>query len=134
MTNALQSKIDLTDHELSVLSLELAKRRSILTAYVLLFFLGGVGAHQFYIGNKFRGFVILLAWPAFFISMLGGVGHHKTPELLIFSCVWAFIAMLCLIYDWFTLALQTKGSNDDLESLTIKDLRKARPMDSSVSL
>ena len=44
-------------------------KRSEVVAYLLWWFLGVLGVHQFYLGNKKRGFIYLCVWTLFFLCI-----------------------------------------------------------------
>jgi TM2 domain-containing membrane protein YozV len=66
-----------------------ASQKSVGLAYVLWFFLGGLGVHQFYLGNNSRGlFNLILAISTGIISGLTGV-----PLSLAFTAYWIYEAV-----------------------------------------
>ena len=62
----------------------MTNEKELVWAYVFLFVLGGFGAHKFYLGDSFMGFLYMLTFGLF------GFGF---------------------IYDFFTLPLQVKKAN-----------------------
>ena len=61
--NNLHLKQDLSSHQLAVLNSELeAHKKSPLIAYLLWFFLGGLGAHRYYLGNIGMGIAMTLTF------------------------------------------------------------------------
>lgn len=64
MSTLTSRKSELTSEELSILQIELEKQGKNMTlAYVLWFFLGGIGIHRFYVGDTKTGILMLcLNW------------------------------------------------------------------------
>ncbi|WP_374763839.1 TM2 domain-containing protein [Yunchengibacter salinarum] len=52
-----------------------SRRKSVLVAYLLWFFLGGFGVHRFYLGATFSGFVMLAVAGVSFLTMIILIGH-----------------------------------------------------------
>lgn len=63
----LLTKQNMNPQQLAIVGQEFAKKaKSKTTAYLFWFFLGALGAHRFYVGDKTRGFFMLIT--------LGGIG------------------------------------------------------------
>lgn len=67
--------------------------KSVGTAYVLLFFFGGLGAHHFYLRNPGRGAFMLIVWA---IGILALVSNPADPPLL-FGIALVSLGVLVLI-------------------------------------
>jgi len=69
----LQLKSQLNEKQLVIFNQEYdKKKKSVLIAWLLWFFLGGLGIHRFYLGKTLSGIVllaltILISWATFFI-------------------------------------------------------------------
>lgn len=57
------------------------------TAYLLLFFLGGFGAHHFYLGNVGRGILFIILWWVGWATTSIGLG----VLLLIICVIWIIV-------------------------------------------
>lgn len=79
-----------------------AKRKS--TAYLLWFFLGGVGAHKFYLGRPLAGALYIAACGGFWILLLT---KTSVPAALVLSV----IAAVSLVVDLFTIPSQVAAAN-----------------------
>ena len=79
-----------------------AKRKS--TAYLLWFFLGGVGAHKFYLGRPLAGALYIAACGGFWILLLT---KTSVPAALLLSVV----AAVSLLVDLFTIPSQVAVAN-----------------------
>lgn len=64
-----------------------ASRKSVGVAYLLLIFLGGFGAHRFYLGRVGSGVAMLLLNFIGWVTLLAGVGLI----LLGFAWLWMFV-------------------------------------------
>ncbi|WP_454278310.1 TM2 domain-containing protein [Sphingomonas sp. Marseille-Q8236] len=64
-----------------------ASRKSVGVAYLLLIFLGGFGAHRFYLGRTGSAFGMLLLNFVGWLTLLAGVGL----VLLGFAWLWLFV-------------------------------------------
>lgn len=80
--------------------------KSVGAAYCFLIFLGGTGAHRFYLGDTGRGIAMLLLMGGFFI----GTAADLTPLPL--GCLLALWIMQLI--DLFTLAGDVKAHNGRL--------------------
>lgn len=58
-------------------------------AYVLWFFLGGLGMHRFYLGRPFTGLILLLLVPAGIVMMLSK--NHYGAFLVIIGAAWLIL-------------------------------------------
>ena len=92
-----------------------AEKKSASVSYLLFFFFYFFGAHQFYLGEKKKGFIRLVVNFAFIISGIIFVSHSINSKeaigyaliLLIFACLMLFY----LIYDLVTLNKKIKETN-----------------------
>lgn len=66
--------------------------KSVMVAYVLWFFAGLAGAHRFYLGRSFSGFILLLISLFGVILMFAGIG----AILLAFSVIWLLWDMIAI--------------------------------------
>lgn len=66
--------------------------KSVMVAYVLWFFAGLAGAHRFYLGRSFSGFILLLISLLGVILMFAGIG----AILLAFSVIWLLWDMIAI--------------------------------------
>ncbi|QSZ28046.1 TM2 domain-containing protein [Aceticella autotrophica] len=112
MSEVLYDKQKLTEKQLSILSSEMEKyKKSTTVAYLLWLFLGGLGAHKFYLGKIGMGFLYL---SMFIIGWLT-VGIYIGIVILI-------ILGIFLIYDLFTIPSQIKSIYEYEEKRTIDRL------------
>lgn len=92
----------LSDRELTIFNAELDRsRRSTPIAYALWFFLGGVGAHNFYIGKVIWGLVYMFLLGTGWIFLISGfiaAGASSDPDV---GAAGAGLALL----GWLALAL-----------------------------
>lgn len=93
------------------------KNKSVKVAYFLAAFLGFQGAHQFYLGNWFRGLLLaaLIHLPMFWFAYLNdkfektGEQIPLAPLLVIFFALLG--GMILFAWDLFTLRKQVKNLN-----------------------
>jgi TM2 domain-containing membrane protein YozV len=98
--NSILSKHDLTTQELQILSSEMEKRKkSSGTAWLLWFFLGGIGGHRYYLGKTGTAILMTLT--------LGCLGF------------WTLI-------DLFLLSGMIRNTNAEIERQIIKEIRVLR--------
>ncbi|MCX8045749.1 MAG: TM2 domain-containing protein [Anoxybacillus gonensis] len=98
--NGIMSKHDLTTQELQILTSEMEKRKkSSGTAWLLWIFLGGIGAHRYYLGKIGTGVLMTLT-----IGCLG---------------IWTFI-------DLFLLSGMIRKTNEGIERTIIEEIRVVR--------
>ena len=101
-TPLVELKRTLTPNELAIVSSEMATRRkSVGVVYALWFFLGGLGAHWFYLGERWRALTYWLMAPAVFLVTVVVWGLY--PAI---ACAWIVGAVLAvrLLCEAFTLA------------------------------
>jgi TM2 domain-containing membrane protein YozV len=111
MSEVLYDKQKLTEKQLSILSSEMEKyKKSTTVAYLLWLFLGGFGAHKFYLGKIGMGFLYLS------MSIIGwltvGIGGWVILSILV----------IFLIYDLFMIPSQIKSIYEYEEKRTIDRL------------
>lgn len=104
-------KSDLTMEDLSILNQEFSRRKkSSGTMWFLWFFLGGIGAHRFYLGETAMGIVYvllaLLSIPTAFLSLIP--------------------AGLLWLVDAFTNTSRYDRANERLEQTIINEIRLVR--------
>jgi len=106
-TTPLTLKRTLTLDERTLVSLELANRRkSPLVAYVLWFFAGVLGAHQFYLRNVWDGLFYLLLPPLTLVGM-ASLPDDRADVLIAAVGAWVIV----WVRDLCTLWRQTKRVN-----------------------
>jgi len=115
-------KNKLSSKQLQLLHMELIKqRRNIWIAYLLWFFLGVLGIHQFYIGYSGSK----LHWGGIhIISLILGpilIGSGATGAMLIGSLLLCAVGIK-LIYDMFTIPTQVKKANEIIEYKIIEKI------------
>ncbi|WP_199427110.1 TM2 domain-containing protein [Thermaerobacillus caldiproteolyticus] len=86
--NSILSKHDLTTQELQILSSEMEKRKkSSGTAWLLWIFLGGVGAHRYYLGKTGTAILMTLTlgclgiWTLIDLFLLSGMIRNTNAEI-----------------------------------------------------
>lgn len=86
MDSTFMAKQDLTTQELQVLSSEMENRKkSTGTAWLLLLFLGGFGAHRFYLGHTGIGIAMVITWVLSWFLLLIPIGIWVLVELFLLS-------------------------------------------------
>lgn len=143
----IKAKAGMTAQQLAVLTTEMDKRRrSTGLSYFLLFILSGVGAHQWYLGNKKRAATFMGAfggayfcWFSSFGTMISGTtaSANAAPDAARkiaesaghAGAVWIILAILCMlvfgalwVLDLVTLAKQADQANERIEGAIISDL------------
>lgn len=112
---------DLSDREFAILQSELSQySKSAGLAYVLWFFFGWMGIHQFYIGQILRGVLYLgLCFGGWF-----GVGAAFADAALstITMIMWGMLGIL-LFVDLFTIPSQIKKIRKNKKKEIIKDIQ-----------
>lgn len=118
----IEKKSQLTEKQLTILESEMQKRRKSTTlAYILWFFLGSIGIHQFYLGNTPRGLLYLvlglLGWINVFLGIFGtGLG-------IIFGWLLITVLGLFLLYDLFTMSKQIRAAEEREEERIIEQIQ-----------
>jgi len=109
LAHQVETKAQLSDHQLAVVNSEMMQRRKSLTAaYLLWFFLGGFGAHRFYLGETSSACILLALVLGGWFTIWIYVGFIP----LIIAGVW-------LIVDAFRLPGITERVNARLENTLI---------------
>ena len=102
------AKQELTSKELQLLSAELEKeKKSTTVSWLLLLFLGGFGAHRFYLGHIGLGIAMIIVW---LISI---------PLAFVPIAIW-------LIVDIVLLTSAIKEENNKIEKGIIQDIMLMR--------
>lgn len=131
-----QLKSQLTDRQMAVFNSEIGKhQKSTGLAYVLWFFLGTLGIHQFYLGKAGRGAFYLvmglLAWIALIVAFssamiadpatgagAGGMGVGAFVYIIAFGVLGVF-----LLIDLFTIPRQIRKKIEEKEKELILQLK-----------
>jgi len=116
-------KSQLTEKQLTILDSEMQKhKKSAGVAYVLWFFFGSIGLHQFYIGNTKKGFTYLGLGAIGWISMLTGFLEQSGFAI---SLGWILLAVLgiLLLVDLFTMSKQIRDAEEREEAKIIEQLK-----------
>ena len=129
----IQLKRALTPHDLEVLNSELERRRkSVILAYALWFFLSFLGAHKFYLGKVGQGLLYVLGpTTAAVVVAVGAVAAEerstKAGEVLALLGVAGILAfVIWWILDLFTLHRQTESVNERIERRLLSELKPGR--------
>jgi hypothetical protein len=128
--NVIQLRRNLSEHELSILDSELGKyKKSPALAYVLWFFLGGLGIHKFYIGKTGMGVFYLLLVGGLIGGAITGMSKEMEPAMIIAgSC--SLILGILLLVDLFTIPRQIRRTYVQAERQILSKM-KSTPKDSS---
>lgn len=119
MIDVVKEKTELTPHELAVLSSEFEKKKkSVGVGYLLWFFFGGLGAHRFYIGDKFNGVL-------YFALSVGGLSLSIFGGSPIFFVTSGLVG-IGLLLDAFGLSSAVKSANDKLEEEILREIQATR--------
>jgi hypothetical protein len=133
-----QLKSQLTDRQMNVFNSEIGKhQKSTGLAYVLWFFLGTLGIHQFYLGKAGRGVFYLVlgivGWVALIISLTslavadpaamsdasaGGMAIGSIVAIIVFVVLAVF-----LLIDLFTIPRQIRKKLEEKEKELILQLK-----------
>lgn len=109
---SLAQKQNLSPQQLSLLESEIKKHeKNMVVAYLLCIFLGGLGLHKFYLGNKKSGIIYLV------LTIIGGILSIVGVGLVLL----AIVGILCII-DLFTIPGQIKKSYEELEDRIIGEI------------
>ena len=104
----IQLKRNLSEHDLSILDSELAKyKKSTALAYVLWFFLGGLGIHKFYMGKTGTGVFYLLLVGGLIGGTITGMSKATGPAMIIAGSCGLVLGILLLV-DLFTIPRQIR--------------------------
>ena len=127
--DAIELKRILSEHELSVLDSELAKyKKSTALAYVLWFFLGGLGIHKFYIGKTGMGIFYLLLVGGIIVGAITGMSKELAPAMIIAGSCGLVLGILLLV-DLFTIPRQIRRTYVKAERQILGKI-KSTPKDS----
>lgn len=74
--------------------------KSKVVAALLCFFLGGIGAHRFYLGHKKSGAVMLAIWVILVVSV--GMGKYDVLVLSPIVPVWSLIDFFRILFNKMT--------------------------------
>lgn len=86
MDSTFMAKQDFTTQELQLLSSEMENRKkSTGTSWLLLLFLGGFGAHRFYLGQTGVGIAMLCVWLVSIPLLMVPIGIWVLVELFLLS-------------------------------------------------
>lgn len=130
-TYLLQLKRSLAPQDLEILKIELErKKKSVVLAYLLWFWLSIFGLHKFYLGKIWQGLLYMIGpWVTIF-SIFGGLIASVQPNaqgggalatsvgglgLLCFA-IWWFV-------DLFTLHRQTERANEKIEKALLLQIK-----------
>jgi SH3-like domain-containing protein len=121
---------ELSEHELGILDSELAKyKKNTALAYILWFFLGGLGIHKFYIGKTGMGVFYLLLVGGLTVGVITGMSKEMQAAMIIAgSC--GFILGILLVVDLFTIPRQIRRTYVQAERQMLVKI-KSTPKDSS---
>lgn len=130
--DSIELKRNVSEHQLPILDSGLAKhRKSTALAYVLWFFLGGLGIHKFYIGKTGMGVFYLLLLGGLIVGTITGRSQATEPAMIVAgSC--GIILGISLLVDLFTIPRQIRRANIQAErekyraKIQIKAGRKRR--------
>ena len=97
------------------------KKKSKIAAYLLWFFLGGFGAHQFYLGNIKTGVFYICLWAFYMFSYLMATGMALSgtrviPVVFLPSIILSIIFAVLLIKDAFLVYKKIEKYNERILS------------------
>ncbi|MFX0202948.1 MAG: NINE protein [Candidatus Hodarchaeota archaeon] len=125
----LESRRELSEHELGILESELAKyKKSTAVAYGLWFFLGGLGIHKFYIGKTVMGVFYLLLLSGLIVGGLTGMSQETELAMIIAGSCGLILGILLLV-DLFTIPRQIRKTHHEAERRILGKI-KSTPKDS----
>lgn len=112
--------------DLQVLSMEYQKqKKSTGLAYLLWFFLGGIGIHQAYLERTDLTAVHMGAIACVIVAIFVQGQDVTAPNTALWAItsIWVVASGFKLIYDLFTLGEQTKQANAKIEAKIISSIR-----------
>jgi hypothetical protein len=128
--DVIELKGNLSEHELSTVDSELAKyKKSTGVAYVLWFFLGGLGIHKFYIGKTGMGIFYLLLIGGLIVGGITGISKEMEPAMIIAGSCGLVLGILLLV-DLFTIPRQIRRAYIQAERQILSEI-KSTPKDRS---
>ncbi len=121
----LAAERQLSDKDLTILNAELNRQqKSVGLAYVLWFFLAGLGVHQFYMGKPLRGVAYVLTaglggmlfWLGFIGAMAGDTDEAVQGGGMVSAVGFMLLAVggVFVIYDLFTIPRQIRKREERL--------------------
>ena len=130
--NILEMKKDLTSQELSILEIELKKRRkNPVVLWLLWLFTGSLGGHRYYLGDKGRA---ILHTVVFFIAIVLGLVAASNAKTEVEALVYAPMAMMMFlsipalwaIIDAFFIGRRLAQKNAEIEAQIIEQIKQMR--------
>lgn len=139
----LKLKSHMNERELALLGSEMAlKKKSVVVAYLLLFWFGWFGLHQWYLRNVVSACLYVIPfgllgaslsfylWPREISGLPFQLNNAELVKIAFVSSILAGgVVLVMLIYDVFTLVLQTGQSNERIEhqiaNMIIADPKKS---------
>ena len=128
----IEMKKSLTPHELEILKTELErKKKAVVLAYLLWFFLSYLGLHKFYLGRISQGLLYMLGpWIAIG-TLFGGAIAAGWPSARVggtLATLVGVIALLSFIVWWFvdlfTLHKQVEDTNESIEWSLLMEIKR----------
>jgi TM2 domain-containing membrane protein YozV len=128
----IEMKKSLTPHELEILKTELErKKKAVVLAYLLWFFLSYLGLHKFYLGRISQGLLYMLGpWIAIG-TLFGGAIAAGRPSARVggtLATLVGVIALLSFIVWWFvdlfTLHKQVEDTNESIEWSLLMEIKR----------
>jgi len=122
----IQAQRELSDKDLAIFNAELQRQsRSALLAYVLWFFVGGLGVHNFYMGKVLWGLFYIgltfLGWGL----LIAGSSVEATDKSLASAGVLALMVLgIFLLWDLFTIPRQLKQRQECIEQELLDKLSR----------
>lgn len=122
---------NLGDKELAIFNAEMQRHhRSTLISYLLLIFLGGLGAHKFYLGKVLWGIIYLILSIVGYVLFFGGfitamadpTGVEAGASASALGILASAVIGILLLIDLFTLPLQVKRRNKKIRKQLLDKL------------